>query len=227
MVDFRDVRIIVWAQNDCIVPKLVGLQEDSVKKYKSVLFVAVALVGSILALSWATVGEARNSERDKFTLKVIGALSDPPSSFCPVGPNLFGFRGDVFDDDGDPDVDDPIGTYDACVQSFTGNPFAGGGTAQLKARFTLPDGAISVTCTCYPTISAKLPEIDGNVLLSFTSGVGSVTSGNGRYAGATGTVIGAGESELTPDSTSPIGFRPVRERAFFYLNLELDDENDD
>ena len=199
------------------------------KKYKFVLFVTVALVGSILALSGANVGEARDSkkESEKFTLKVIGALGDPPSSFCPVGPNLFGFSGDVFEHDGDPEVDDPIGTYDACVQSFTGNPFAGGGTAQLKARFTLSKGTISVTCTCYPTISAKPPEIDGNVLLSFTSGVGSVTDGDGKYTGATGTIIGNGESELTPDSTSPIGFKPVRERAFFFLNVELDDERKD
>ena len=197
------------------------------KKFKIVLLVTVAIIGFSLALSWATVGEASQTETERFTVKVIGALTEPPAGFCPVGPNLFGFRGDVFEHDADPEVHNPIGTYDACVQSFTGNPFAGGGTAQLKARFTLSEGTISVTCTCYPTISAKFPEVAGNVLLSFTSGVGSVTDADGEYAGATGTVIANGESELAPDPTSLIGLRPVRERAFFFLNLELNDEGGD
>ncbi|MDP6496023.1 MAG: hypothetical protein QGI09_11575 [Dehalococcoidia bacterium] len=197
------------------------------KKYRFILLVAVALVGLTPGLPWGTVGEAGGSKTksEKFTVKVIGPLVDPPSSFCPVGPNLFGFSGDVFKEDDDPQVDDPIGTYDACVQSFTGNPFAGGGKAELKARFILADGTISVTCTCYPTISAKPPEVDGNVLLSFTSGVGSITDADGISSGATSasTIIGNGESELAPDPTSPIGLKPVRERAFFFINLQLDD----
>lgn len=96
----------------------------------------------------------------------------------------------------------------------------------MKARFVLDDGTISVTCTCYPTLSAKAPEVDGNVLFSFTSGVGSITGADGAYSGATSasTVIGAGESELAFDSTSPIGLIPVRERAFFYLNLQFDED---
>ena len=40
--------------------------------------------------------EAKGPKHEKFTVKVIGPLGDPPSSFCPVGPNLFGFSGDVF-----------------------------------------------------------------------------------------------------------------------------------
>ncbi len=194
------------------------------KKFKFILIVAVALFGLTLILSWVSVGEAKSSKPDKFTLKVIGPLGNPPPIFCPVGPNLFGFSGDVFREDDDPEVDDPIGTYDACVQSFTGNPFQGGGKAQ--ARFTFADGTISVTCTCYPTISAKPPEIEGNVLLSFTSGVGSIIDADGVYAGVTSasTIIGNGESELTPDPTSPIGLRPVREQAFFFLNLQRDDD---
>ena len=57
--------------------------------------------------------------------------------------------------------------------------------------------------------------------------MGNVTGGDGKYAGATSTAIGNGESELAPDSTSSIGFKPVRERALFFLNLELDRERDD
>lgn len=186
----------------------------------------MAVIGSALALSLGTVGQAASPEREKFTVKVIGTLTAAPSSFCPLDANLFGFSGDVFSGDDDPSVDDPIGTYDACVQSFTGNPFDGGGTAQLKTRFIFADGTISATCICYPTISAKPPEVAGNVLLSFTSGVGTITGGDGIYEGVTGTVFGNGESELAPDPTSAIGLTPVRERAFFFLNLERDEEDD-
>jgi hypothetical protein len=202
-----------------------------VKSFKLILIVAFAIVGMTIALTWGTVGEAGGAKSqkpdggsDKFMLKVIGQLGVPPEAFCPSETNLFGFSGDVFAEDDDPVADDPIGIYDACVQSFTGNPFEGGGTAQLNARFVLDDGTISVTCTCYPTLSAKAPEVDGNVLFSFTSGVGSITGADGAYADATSasTVIGAGESEIAFDPASPIGMRPVRERAFFYLNLQLD-----
>lgn len=204
--------------------------------FKLILVVAFAIVGMTIALTWGTVGEAGGAKSnkpdnagpstEKFMLKVIGQLGVPPEVFCPTDTNLFGFSGDVFGEDDDPITDDPIGVYDACVQSFTGNPFDGGGTAQLKARFVLDDGTISVTCTCYPTLSAKAPEVTGNVLFSFTSGEGSVTGADGAYAGATSesTVIGAGESELAFDSASPIGMVPVRERAFFYLNLQFDED---
>ena len=186
-----------------------------------------------IALSWGAVGEAGGTKSqkpepssEKFMLKVIGQLAAAREAFCPADTNLFGFSGDVFGEDDDPVADDPIGVYDACVQSFTCNPFDGGGTAQLNARFVLDDGTISVTCTCYPTLSAKAPEVDGNVLFSFTSGVGSITGADGAYTGATSesSVIGAGESELAFDSASPIGMIPVRERAFFYLNLQFDED---
>ena len=102
----------------------------------------------------------------------------------------------MFKGDDDPEVDDPIGTYEACVQEFGDDIFNGGGLVQLKARFIFDDGTISVTCTCYPTISAKPPEVNGNVLLCFTSGAGSITDTDGVYTGAStsaSTIIGNGE----------------------------------
>jgi hypothetical protein len=162
---------------------------------KTVVLAVVAVLAGFA--SSAGPAGARDAQRQVVAFSVQN-LGDA-SAACPDA--LFGLSFDMVGPGGS-----ALGTGRSCVRSLTGCEFAAGCKARVRATFVLDLACGSITARM------ALRETWSTDALVIQRGEGSIVSGTGAFAGARGSVEGAGVIEFGETGASPLLVYVVRVR---------------